>query len=102
MSRSLRIALDRNGLEIYYQPIFEKYGNQLIGFEAPIARGQFGRRFLFQPISRWLSFFGARCRQASSYPDPADAGKGRYRRRGFQIGKPIRSCRLRPGRSTDQ
>ena len=51
MSRSLRIALDRNGLEIYYQPIFEKYGNQLIGFEAPIARGQFGRRFLFQPIS---------------------------------------------------
>ena len=34
IEKILRSALDRDGLEIYYQPIFEKHGDQLIGFEA--------------------------------------------------------------------
>jgi diguanylate cyclase (GGDEF)-like protein len=34
IEKILRNALNRNGLEIYYQPIFEKHGDALIGFEA--------------------------------------------------------------------
>jgi diguanylate cyclase (GGDEF)-like protein len=34
IEKILRNALDRDGLEIYYQPIFEKHGDALIGFEA--------------------------------------------------------------------
>jgi diguanylate cyclase (GGDEF)-like protein len=34
IERILRSALDRNAIEIYYQPIFEKNGDQLTGFEA--------------------------------------------------------------------
>jgi diguanylate cyclase (GGDEF)-like protein len=81
IEKILRNALDRNGLEIYYQPIFEKHGNDLIGFEAlarlPAPDGSLIPPLVFIPLAEELRLIDKlgewvlreACRAAQSWPD---------------------------------
>jgi diguanylate cyclase (GGDEF)-like protein len=81
IEKILRNALDRDGLEIHYQPIFEKHGNELIGFEAlarlPAADGSLIPPLVFIPLAEELRLIDKlgewvlreACKAAQAWPD---------------------------------
>jgi diguanylate cyclase (GGDEF)-like protein len=81
IEKILRNALDRDGLEIYYQPIFEKHGDALIGFEAlarlPAPDGSLIPPAVFIPLAEELRLIDKlgewvlreACKAAQSWPD---------------------------------
>jgi diguanylate cyclase (GGDEF)-like protein len=81
IEKILRSALDRNGLEIYYQPIFEKHGDALIGFEAlarlPAPDGSLIPPAVFIPLAEELRLIDKlgewvlreACKAAQSWPE---------------------------------
>ena len=81
IERILRDALDHNALEIYYQPIFEKNGDQLTGFEAlarlPAPDGSLIPPAVFIPLAEELRLIDRlgewvlreACKAAQSWPE---------------------------------
>ncbi len=81
LERAIRGAVEHNGFEVYYQPVFEMSGKRLVGFEAlarlPASDGTFIPPATFIPLAeemRLIDKIGEwilreACRTATSWPD---------------------------------
>jgi EAL domain-containing protein (putative c-di-GMP-specific phosphodiesterase class I) len=81
LERLLRGALEHDRIELYYQPMFEKRGDQLIGFEAlarlPAPDGSLIAPEIFIPLAEELRLIDKlgewvlreACKAAQSWPD---------------------------------